>query len=69
MDIGGRSDCRCRLDDKFFFRSTLGPVLFCPFLYFYRYRSEKRTSLIILDSSAADCHAFFLTSSFGFFDD
>lgn len=34
MDIGGRSDCRCRLDDKFFFRSTLGPVLFCPFLLF-----------------------------------
>lgn len=59
MDIGGRTDCGCRLDDKFFFRSTPAPVLFRPFIPIGIGVKKTRASLIILDLSAADCNAFF----------
>lgn len=51
MDIGGCADCRCRLDDKFSFRSTPGAMFcFVPSVMSPLLVSEwKKSTLIVIN--------------------
>ena len=57
MDIGGCADCRCRLDDKFSFRSTPGAMFcFVPSVMSPLLVSEwKKSTLIVINYSRFVC--------------